>query len=45
MLEWLAVFVAVAGIAIILSMPAALWAMVVYGLVQIAREKTQALSE
>jgi hypothetical protein len=38
MVEWLAVIAAIVGIAIVLSIPAALWVMVVNGLVQIARE-------
>lgn len=41
MVEWLTVIVAVVGIAIVVAIPAALWAMVVYGLVQIAQESTQ----
>ena len=39
MLEWLTVIVGVVGFAIILAMLARLWYMVIYGLVQIAREK------
>ena len=39
MLDWLTVIVGVVGIAIILAIPAWMWYMVIYGLVQIAREK------
>ena len=39
MLDWLSVVVAVVGFAIILAIPAWIWFMVIYGLVQIAREK------
>ena len=39
MLDWLTVIVAVVGFAIILAIPAWMWYMVIYGLVQIAREK------
>jgi hypothetical protein len=39
MLEWLTVIVGAAGLLIILAIPAWLWYMVIYGLVQIAREK------
>jgi hypothetical protein len=36
---WLMVIVGVLGIAVILTIPACVWYMVVYGLVQIVREK------
>lgn len=41
MVEWLTVIVAVVGTAIVVAIPAALWAMVVYGLIQSAQENTQ----
>jgi hypothetical protein len=39
MIEWLTVIVGAIGIAIILAIPAALWYMVIHGLVQIAQEE------
>lgn len=41
MATWLVVTIAVVGIAILVSIPTALWAMVIYGLVQIVRENEQ----
>jgi hypothetical protein len=39
MLDWLTVIVGVIGLAIVLAMPALMWYMVIYGLVQIVREE------
>jgi hypothetical protein len=36
---WLMVILGVVGVAIMLSIPAAVWFMVIYGLAQIVREK------
>jgi hypothetical protein len=38
---WLTVVVGVVGIAIVMTIPAALWTMVIYGLVQIVRENQE----
>ena len=39
MLDWLAVIVGVVALATILAIPVSMWYMVIYGLVQLARER------